>query len=71
MLFSVWALEQACDSEGRAVSVMNPICAPSFEPQWSAAPVAEPQWYAVHTRSQHEKSSSICLSGEESRRFSR
>lgn len=37
------------------MSVINPICAPLFEPQWSAAPVAEPQWYAVHTRSQHEK----------------
>ncbi|MGA8213718.1 MAG: UpxY family transcription antiterminator [Candidatus Sulfotelmatobacter sp.] len=37
------------------MSAINPICAPSFEPHWSAAPVAEPQWYAVHTRSQHEK----------------
>jgi transcription antitermination factor NusG len=37
------------------VSAINPICAPSFKAQWSAAPVAEPQWYAVHTRSQHEK----------------
>jgi transcription antitermination factor NusG len=37
------------------VSVINPICAPSLEPQWSATPVAEPQWYAIHTRSQHEK----------------
>lgn len=37
------------------MSVINPICAPLFEPQWSAAPVAEPQWYAVHTRSRHEK----------------
>jgi len=44
-----------CDSEGRSVSVTNPICTPWFEPQWSAAPVAEPQWYAVHTRSRHEK----------------
>ena len=37
------------------MSVLNPICAPLFEPQWSSAPVAEPQWYAVHTRSRHEK----------------
>jgi len=37
------------------VSVLNPICAPLFEPQWLSAPVAEPQWYAVHTRSRHEK----------------
>jgi len=43
------------DSEGGSVSVLNPICAPLFEPQWSSAPVAEPQWYAVHTRSRHEK----------------
>ena len=37
------------------MSVLNPICAPLFEPQRSSAPVAEPQWYAVHTRSRHEK----------------
>jgi len=38
------------------VSVINPICAPLFEPQWSDVPaVDEPQWYAVHTRSRHEK----------------
>jgi len=43
------------DSEGGSVSVLNPICAPLFEPQWLSAPVAEPQWYAVHTRSRHEK----------------
>lgn len=38
------------------MSVTNSICTPLFEAQWSAAPVAEAQWYAVHTRSQHEKS---------------
>jgi len=38
------------------VSVISPIRAPLLESQWSAAPVAEPQWYALHTRSQHEKS---------------
>jgi len=43
------------DSGGRSVSVLNPICAPLFDPQWSSASVAEPQWYAVHTRSRHEK----------------
>jgi transcription antitermination factor NusG len=37
------------------VSVINPICAPSFEPQWSAVTAPEPQWYALHTRSQHER----------------
>lgn len=37
------------------MSTVNPICAPLFEPEWSAAPAAAPQWYAVHTRSQHEK----------------
>ena len=37
------------------MSAVNPLCAPSFEPEWSAVPATEPQWYAVHTRSQHEK----------------
>jgi transcription antitermination factor NusG len=37
------------------VSVVNPICAPLFDPQCSAASVAGTQWFAVHTRSQHEK----------------
>jgi transcription antitermination factor NusG len=37
------------------VSAVNPLCAASFEPEWSAVPATEPQWYAVHTRSQHEK----------------
>ena len=38
------------------MSSSNPICESSAAPQWIANCGVEPQWYAIHTRSQHEKS---------------
>src|SRR5437588_4987358 len=35
----------------------SPICASPVTQPWPAPSIAEaPQWYAIHTRSQHEKS---------------
>lgn len=39
------------------MSMTNPICAPLVAQPWAAPSIAEtPHWYAIHTRSQHEKS---------------
>jgi transcription antitermination factor NusG len=38
------------------VSSSNQICESSAAPQWITKFGVEPQWYAIHTRSQHEKS---------------
>ena len=45
-----------CDSEGRGVSSSNQIHESSAAEQCTATFGVEPQWYAIHTRSQHEKS---------------
>jgi transcription antitermination factor NusG len=46
------------------VSSSNQIREPSEAPQWLANPDVEPQWYAIHTRSQHEKSVAAHLQSE-------
>ena len=39
------------------MSMTSPICASPVTQPWPAPSIAEaPQWYAIHTRSQHEKS---------------
>jgi transcription antitermination factor NusG len=53
---SVFRLITQCDSEGSGVPNRDNIHASSPERQWIPTSVASPQWYAIHTRSQHEKS---------------
>jgi transcription antitermination factor NusG len=43
------------------VSSNSQIHEPMAAGQWTAASAVEPQWYAIHTRSQHEKSVSAQL----------
>jgi transcription antitermination factor NusG len=53
-----------CDSEGSGVSSSNQIHESSAAEQWTARFGVEPQWYAIHTRSQHEKSVAAHLQGQ-------